>query len=75
MPDKSERERRWLEEHHRLSKLFVEDRLSFERERKKRLDSAIGRSRSRTGQIRLRKLQNHWYSILKHAGSEHNRFI
>ena len=75
MNNRSERERKWLEEHDRLSRLFKEDRLTFERERKRRIDKAIGRNRSRTGRIRLRQLQNNWDAILKHAGSEHNRFV
>ncbi len=75
MPDKSERERRWLEEHDRLSKLFVEDRLSFERERKRLIDKTINRCRSRTRRHHLGELQRSWDRILRHAGSEHNRFV
>ncbi len=75
MNNRSDRERKWLEEHDRLSGLFKEDRLTFERERKRRICRAIGRSHSRTGRIRLYELQNHWDTILKHAGSEQNRFV
>ncbi len=75
MNNRSERERKWLEEHERLTRLFKEDRLTFERVRRRRIDRAIGRSRTRAGRIRLRELQNNWDAILKHAGSEHNRFV
>jgi len=75
MSDQSERKKKWLAEHERLSKLFIEDRLSFERERKRRIDKTINRSRSATGQLRLRELQRNWDNILRHAGSEHNRFV
>jgi len=73
--DQSERKERWLAEHERLSNLFIEDRLSFERERKRRIDKTINRSHSTTGQRRLRELQRNWDNILRHAGSEHNRFV
>ena len=75
MEDKSEREKKWMEEHERLSRLFVEDRLTFERERKRRIEKTINRIRSRTRRHRLRELQSNWDTILKHAGSEHNRFV
>ncbi len=74
MPDRSEREKKWIKEHDRLSRLFVEDRLTFERERKRLIDKTINRSRSRTRRHRLRELQRNWDTILRHAGSEHNRF-
>jgi len=75
MNDISERKRKWLEEHDRLSRLFKEDRLTFERERKKRINNTIDRSRSRAGRVRLRELQNQWDSVLRGSGSEHNRFV
>lgn len=59
-------------EHERLSELFREDRLSFERERKRLINKTINKSRSSK---RLRNLQKHWDSVLRHAGSEHNRFV
>ncbi len=72
MNNRYNRERECLEEHDRLSKLFVEDRFSFERERKVLITRTINKSRNRK---RLRALQNNWDRILKHAGSEHNRFV
>ena len=75
MKDKAERKKRWELEHERLSRLFVEDRLTFERERKRRIDRAISRCPSATGRGRLRELQQHWDTILKNAGSTHNRFV
>lgn len=67
--------RKWLEEHDRLHRLFVVDRLSFERERKRLIDETINWSQSKTGTNTLRELQNKWDAILRHACSEHNRFI
>lgn len=75
MKDKSDRKKRWIEEHERLSRLFSEDRLTFERERKRRIEKTINRSHSTKAKTRLRELQNNWDNILKHAGSDHNRFV
>jgi len=75
MKDKSDREKKWLAEHDRLSRLFSEDRFAFERERKWLIDKTINRCRSRTSRHRLRELQRNWDTILKHAGSEHNRYV
>ncbi len=75
MKDKSELRKKWLKEHDRLARLFVEDRLSFERERKRRIERAINRSQTPGGKTSLRELQQNWDHILKHAGSPHNRFL
>jgi hypothetical protein len=73
--DRSEQKKKWIKEHERLSRLFIEDRLTFERERKRRIDRAISRSHSVSGRTRLRELQRDWDTILKSAGGEHNRFV
>ncbi len=73
--DETERKKRWIEEHDRLSRLFVEDRLTFERERRRRIEKFINRSHSIKGKTKLLELQNNWDHILKHAGSEQNRFV
>ena len=75
MKDRSKLRKKGMEEHERLSRLFLEDRLAFEVERKRRIERAINRSRSKAGRIRLRSLQQEWDNVLKNAGSPHNRFI
>ncbi len=75
MHDISERKKKWIEDHDRLSRLFVEDRLSFERERKRRIADTIQNSLSETRRPRLINLQKKWDSILRHAGSDQNRFV
>lgn len=75
MNNRSERERKWLEEHDRLSRLFKENRLTFERERKHLIDKTINRCRSGTRRHHLGDLQRGWDRLLMHAGSEHNRFV
>ncbi len=71
----SERRKKWAEEHDRLSRLFVEDRLTFERERKRRIEKTITGGHSAAAKIRLRELQKNWDKILTRAGSPHNRFV
>ncbi len=75
MTKRSLRRKQWLEDHDRLSRLFINDRLSFERERKKRIRKAINSSRSEAGRNRLMRLQTKWDRVLQHACSEHNRFV
>jgi sulfite reductase alpha subunit-like flavoprotein len=64
-----------LEEHTRLSRLFKEDRLSFERERKKMIDDVIHSANSEEQRERLRNMQKSWDNKMKKAGSKHNRFV
>jgi hypothetical protein len=75
MTDRSHRHKHWLDEHDRLSNLFRNDRLSFERERRALIRAVINNSRTEMGRHRLTKLQKRWDHMLKHACSEHNRFI
>ncbi len=74
MSDRSEDKRRWLAEHERLSRLFVQDRLSFERERSRLINETIQKNPSETRRNRLIALQKRWDTILRHACSEYNRF-
>ena len=67
--------KRAVEEHSRLSKLFREDRLSFERERKRMIDEVIHRAKNEEQRERLRNMQKSWDNKMKKAGSEHNRFV
>jgi hypothetical protein len=75
MIDQAHQYEYWIEEHDRLSDLFRNDRVSFERERRRLIHAVIDRSTTVTGKRRLINLQERWDRILKHAGSAHNRFI
>lgn len=72
---KEKREKESLENHARLSKLFREDRLSFERERKRMIDAVIESSGSEEQRERLRYFQASWDKRMKGAGNPHNRLV
>ena len=72
---KAEREKRSLERHARLSSLFREDRLAFERERKSMIDEVINSAEDEELRNRLRALQECWDKKMRGAGSRHNRFV
>ncbi len=64
-----------LERHARLHKLFIEDRLGFERERKRLIDDFINSIEDRDKRDRLIALQKSWDRRMRHAGSAYNRFV
>ena len=72
---KEEREKTAIKEHARLHRLFVEDRLSFERERKKLIDEVINRAETGEQKQRLKDLQKRWDKRMRGAGSKYNRFV
>jgi hypothetical protein len=72
---REEREAAALENHRRLHRLFVEDRLAFERERKRAIDDLINSVEEEGQRERLRDLQALWDKRVKHAGSPLNRFV
>jgi hypothetical protein len=73
--EKAKREKKALERHAWLSRLFRKDRLAFERERKKMIDEIIGSVEDEEQVNRLRALQERWDKRMKSAGSSHNRFV
>ena len=58
-----------------MSKLFREDRLSFEREKKRMIDEVISSAPTEELKKKLREMQASWDTKLKNAGSESNRFV
>ena len=72
---KEERRNESLGRHARLSKLFKEDRLTFERERKRMIDQVINSVEDEDQRSRLRALQESWDKKMRGAGSGHNRFV
>ena len=72
---KEEREKQALAFHSRLSALFKEDRLAFEREKRRLLNEAINKARSPEEKEKLRTLQNSIDKKMRSAGSEHNRLV
>ena len=61
----------YLDEHDRLTSLFVTDRFAFELERKRILDEAIDSMYTRE---KRKAQQKEWDRILKGIGSAENRF-
>ena len=73
--DKEERKRTSLENHSRLSNLFKEDRLAFDRERKRLIEEVIQSAGNEGQKEKLRALQASWDKRMRGAGSAHNRFV
>ena len=73
--EKEKREKEALDRHARLSNLFREDRLAFERERKRSLDEFFDTIEDEATRNKLRAFQRSWETRMKHAGSAHNRFV
>ena len=73
--EKEKREKESLENHARLHKLFNEDRLSFEHERKRMINEVINSTKDEAQRERLRASQEAWDSKMRNAGSAHNRFV
>ena len=72
---KEKRKEDSLQRHAGLHKLFVEDRLAFERERKRMIDEFMDNIEDDERRKRMRELQDSWDHKMRHAGSEHNRFV
>lgn len=64
-----------IEQHERLHKLFNENRFAFEIERKKMLNDVIENAPTETQKKRLRAIQDSWDNKMKKAGSKHNRLV
>lgn len=73
--EKLKREKEALDRHARLSKLFREDRLAFERERRRTLDEFFDAIEDEETRDELKAFQRAWETRMKHAGSAHNRFV
>lgn len=73
--EKEKRKRASLDKHDRLSKLFKENRFSFEQERKKMIEELINSNPDEDMRDRLWKLQAEWDKKMKGTGSPHNRFV
>ncbi len=73
--EKERRRKEAVERHARLSRLYREDRLSFERERKRMIDQVLDSVEDAEQRNRLRALQEDWNRKMKGAGSVHNRFV
>ncbi|MBI5585401.1 MAG: DUF3135 domain-containing protein [Deltaproteobacteria bacterium] len=69
------REKKALEEHARLQRLFKENRFAFELERKQAIEAVIQSARTEEMKERLRALQASWDRTLKHAGPKENRLV
>jgi hypothetical protein len=73
--EKEKRRKESLETHARLHRLFVEDRLSFERERRHAIHELIDSVKDEEMKAKLLALQASWEKRMKGAGSLHNRFV
>ena len=72
---KEGREKKALELHSRLSTLFREDRLAFEREKRRLINEAINKAHSHEQKQKLQALQDSIDQKMRSAGSEHNRLV
>lgn len=66
---------RTLKWHDKMARLFTEDRLAFERERKRLLEEFFNGIKDDDERRRLRDIQAAIDQKMNHAGSEHNRFV
>lgn len=73
--EKEERKAEYLARHKRMAGLFVNDRLAFERERKRLFDEFFEGIEDEGMRVRLQALQNSYEEKMRHAGSAHNRFV
>jgi len=73
--EKEKREKEALERHARLHKLFIEDRLSFERERKRAINELLNSIKDDETRNKMRAIQESWDEKMKNAGSGENRLI
>lgn len=64
-----------LRRHERLHRLFVEDRLSFERERKRLINEFFDSIEDQEKRDRMKALQDSWDKRMRNAGSAHNRLV
>ena len=74
---REERERRAasLENHQRLHRLFVEDRLAFEQERKRAIDDLIDEHQGRRSTGEAPRTAGSVDKRMRHAKSHHNRLV
>jgi hypothetical protein len=73
--EKEQRRAEYRKRHAQMARLFVEDRLAFERERKRLLDEFFSGIENEDMRRWLRTLQSSFEEKMKHAGSDHNRFV
>ena len=73
--EKETRQEESLKWHARMAALFVDDRLAFERERKRLLDEFFNGIEDGDECRRLRALQASFDHKMRHAVSAHNRFV
>jgi len=74
-PDREKRRQEALERHQRLSTLFREDRLTFERERQRMIDEIIDSAGDDGLKARLISMQSQWNRRMRGAGSPNNRLV
>ena len=73
--ERKKTEKEALKEHARLSKLYNEDSLSFELERKRMIDKVINGAKDEAQKERLRNLQEAWDENMKNAGEGGKRLF
>ncbi len=73
--NKEEREQKALKRHALLSKLFREDRFTFEMERRRMIEEIIESAEDEEQRCALRDLQAGWDRKMKGAGTLQNRFV
>jgi hypothetical protein len=73
--EKEKRRQEALERHARLHKLFLEDRLAFEREKRNAVQGVIDSVQDQPLRKQLLEMQALWDKRMRGAGSASNRFV
>jgi hypothetical protein len=73
--EKEQRKAESMKRHAQMAGLFLEDRLAFERERKRLLDEFFAGIENEDIRKQLHAFQASFEEKMKHAGSAHNRFV
>ncbi len=64
-----------LKRHARLHKLYIEDRIAFEREKKKAINELLDSVQDDELKSKMKALQESWDTMMKKAGSGENRLM
>ena len=75
MVEKKKEKEEALKRHARLHKLYCEDRLAFEKERKRAINELIESVQDDELRNKMNALQESWDTMMKKAGSGENRLI
>ncbi len=73
--EREDRKRKALQEHARLARLFREDRLAFEREKRRMVREVIDSASSEEQRLKLQAIQESWDRRMRGAKLPENRLV